>query len=36
VPTFGGDVINFGDRNISLMTVALDYKFDGSPMRPLE
>jgi opacity protein-like surface antigen len=25
-PTFGGDVIDFGDRNISLMTVAINYK----------
>jgi opacity protein-like surface antigen/outer membrane receptor protein involved in Fe transport len=25
-PTFGGDVINFDDRNISLVTVAINYK----------
>lgn len=28
-PTFGGDVITFDDRNISLMTVAVNYKFGG-------
>jgi opacity protein-like surface antigen/outer membrane receptor protein involved in Fe transport len=28
-PTFGGDIINFRDRNLSLMTVALNYNFGG-------
>ena len=28
-PTFGGDVITFNNRNISTMTVALNYKFGG-------
>ena len=35
-PTFGGDIINFDDRNISLMTVAFNYKFGSSSMRPSE
>jgi opacity protein-like surface antigen len=34
--TFGGDIINFDDRNISLMTVAFNYKFGSSSMRPSE
>jgi outer membrane immunogenic protein len=28
-PTFGGDVISFNNRNLSLFTVALNYKFGG-------
>jgi outer membrane immunogenic protein len=28
-PTFGGDVINFNARNLSLLTVAVNYKFGG-------
>ncbi len=28
-PTFGGDVITFNNRSISIMTVALNYKFGG-------
>ena len=28
-PTFGGDVITYSDRSISIMTVALNYKFGG-------
>jgi outer membrane immunogenic protein len=28
-PTFGGDVLNFRDRNISIMTLAVNYKFGG-------
>jgi hypothetical protein len=28
-PTFGGDVIMFNNRNISTMTVAVNYKFGG-------
>jgi hypothetical protein len=35
-PTFGGDIINFDDRNISLMTLAVNYKFGSSSMRPSE
>jgi opacity protein-like surface antigen len=35
-PTFGGDIINFDDRNISLMTVAVNYKFGSSSMRTSE
>ena len=29
IPTFGGDVITYSDRNISMMTVAVNYKFNG-------
>lgn len=29
LPTFGGDVITYSDRNISMMTVAVNYKFGG-------
>ena len=28
-PTFGGDVITFSDRNISMVTGAVNYKFGG-------
>ena len=28
-PTFGGDVITFGNRNISMVTGAVNYKFGG-------
>jgi outer membrane immunogenic protein len=28
-PTFGGDVINFNNRNLSIFTAALNYKFAG-------
>ena len=28
-PTFGGDVITFNNRNLSIFTVAVDYKFGG-------
>lgn len=28
-PTFGGDVITFSNRNLSIFTVAVDYKFGG-------
>jgi outer membrane immunogenic protein len=29
LPTFGGDVITYNERSISLMTVAVNYKFGG-------
>ncbi len=29
LPTFAGDVITYSDRNISMMTVAVNYKFGG-------
>jgi outer membrane immunogenic protein len=29
LPTFGGDVMTYSDRNISMMTVAVNYKFGG-------
>jgi outer membrane immunogenic protein len=28
-PTFGGDVITFGSRNLSIFTAAINYKFGG-------
>ena len=28
-PTFGGDVISFNNRNLSIFTAALNYKFGG-------
>jgi outer membrane immunogenic protein len=28
-PTFGGDVINFNNRNLSIFTAAINYKFAG-------
>ena len=28
-PTFGGDAISFNNRNLSIFTAALNYKFGG-------